>query len=70
MQAPSQILTMMAKRYIVKEPYKGCVIATRRPEYRKSGVFDLSRCTQKDLKFLYHVIHHPAVKEVEYVEEK
>lgn len=70
MQAPSLILTYMAKQFIVKESYKGCVIATRKPEHRKSGVFNLSRCSQRDLKFLHQVIRHPAVKQVEYAEEK
>lgn len=60
----------MAKQYEVKEPYRNFTIATRKPAHRKNGVFVLSQCSQRDLKFLHQVIRHPAVKEVEYVEEK
>lgn len=60
----------MAKQYIVKESYRDCVVATRKPEYRKNGLFKLSECTQRDLKFLYKVIHHPAIQEIEHVEKE
>lgn len=59
----------MAKRYVVKDAYKGQVIATRKPDYRNSGIFHLASCSQRDLRFLYRVIRHPAVKEVDHAEK-
>lgn len=45
-----------------------CTVA---PINRKGdGRFELSKCTQRDLKYLYDVIKHPAVELVNDEQEK
>lgn len=52
----------MAKKYKISPTYKGgTLISTSKPEGRKSGLFDLSKCTQAELKYLHDVVGHKAV---------
>lgn len=60
----------MAK-YRVKKGSEDQVVCTVAPINRKGdGRFDLSKCTQRDLKYLYEVIKHPAVELVDDEQEK
>lgn len=60
----------MAK-YRVKRGSEDQVVCTVAPINRKGdGRFELSKCTQRDLKYLYDVIKHPAVEQVNNEQEK
>lgn len=60
----------MAK-YRVKKNHEDEVVCTVAPINRKGdGRFDLSKCTQRDLKYLYDVIKHPAVEQADDEQEK
>lgn len=60
----------MAK-YRVKKSYADAVVCTAAPLHRKSqGRFVLSECSQRDLKYLYEVIRHPAVEPTDDEQEK
>lgn len=60
----------MAK-YRVKQNYASNVVCTVAPINRKGGGrFELPKCTQRDLKYLYDVIKHPAVELVDDEQEK
>ena len=61
---------IMAK-YRVKQNYETAVVCTAAPISRTGdGRFDLSKCTQRDLKYLYEVINHPAVEQADDEQEK
>lgn len=60
----------MAK-YRVKKGSEDQVVCTVAPINRKGdGRFDLAACTQRELKYLYEVINHPAVELVDDEQEK
>lgn len=60
----------MAK-YRVKKGYEAWVVCAPAPIHRKGdGRFELSKCTQRDLKYLYEVIKHPAVEQADDEQEK
>ena len=48
----------MAKKYSIKPGYENAeIVASKPPHHRTDGArFILSRCTQKDLKYLHDVV--------------
>ena len=48
----------MAKKYSIKPGYENAeIVASKPPHHRTDGArFVLSRCTQKDLKYLHDVV--------------
>lgn len=60
----------MAK-YRVKKNHTDEVVCTEAPINRKGdGRFELSKCIQRELKYLYEVIKHPAVELADDEQEK
>lgn len=48
--------------YRVKEMWQDKTIIAPPPIRRKNGRFELSKCSQTDLKYLYQIVKHPAVE--------
>ena len=51
----------MVKKYKLRTGYQPQTVYATKPEGRENGVFTLSKCTQKELKYLHDVIRHPDV---------
>ena len=58
-------------KYRVKQGHEDDVVCTAAPICRRgNGRFALSECVQRDLKYLYEVIKHPAVESIDDAQEK
>lgn len=50
-------------KYKIKKSHENEVVCTEAPLYRnENGRFDLSKCTQRDLKYLHEVVKHPFIE--------
>lgn len=51
----------MAKKYVVKKGYEGCDVIVSKPLNGRSGLFELNKCNQRDLKYLHDVVRYEGV---------